>query len=120
MVRSDGGRRSYLLPGDSIRSKNKSYLLTYQPDGNLVIMQGAIWVVPDVVAPRKAGRASMQDDGNFVLYDADGKEYWSTQSAHGGVGPFKLILQRDRNLVLYDRNNKVLYTSGTQLEMMDG
>lgn len=33
-----------------------------------------------------------------------------------GVGPFRLVMQKDRNLVVYDKNNRATWASQTQLK----
>ncbi|PNG99453.1 Mannose-specific lectin [Tetrabaena socialis] len=92
-------------------------LLTYQLDGNLALMQTAIWATQ---TSNTAGRALLQGDGNVVLYNAIGAPYWSTATGNkvqvqGLSGTFRLVLQTDRNLVLY-ASDRILWTSGTQEE----
>ena len=53
----------------------------------------------------------MQGDGNFVAYKTGGIAIWHTDSATEGV---MAALMLDGNLVVYDdRNNSVLWQSGT-------
>ena len=53
--------------------------------------------------------ATLQPDGNFVLYEAhapfqagSGNALWSSQSFGKGQGPYRLTLQGDGNLCIYD------------------
>jgi len=43
--------------------------------------------------------AVVQDDGNFVLYSADGEPLWSSGTSGQGAGPYSLMMQPDGNLV---------------------
>jgi hypothetical protein len=61
--------------------------------------------------------ARMQDDGNFVCYngtDFQGRNaFFATQTGGVGQGPFKLVVQNDGNMCLYDRNNTATWSSNT-------
>ena len=69
-------------------SQNGSYFLILQPDGNLV------------------GYKSL----DFGPHNA----FWSSKTDGKGVGPFRLVMQGDSNLVLYDGQNKPIWSSGTE------
>ncbi|PNH01242.1 Mannose-specific lectin [Tetrabaena socialis] len=101
-----------LSPGESVMSEDGRFLLTYQLDGNLALMQTTIWATK---TSNTAGRALLQGDGDVVLYNAIGAPYWSTATGNKGAPPFRLVLQTDRNLVLY-ASDRILWTSGTQEE----
>lgn len=106
---------STLLPGQSIYDSSARYMLVYQRDGNLVMYPaaGAIWSTN--TAGKSAGKAVMQTDGNFVLYDANNKPYWATNTNGQGKPEYRLSLQADRNLVLYDKTNRATWASGTNI-----
>lgn len=55
----------------------------------------------------------MQSDGNFVVYDNGGGALWSSNTE--GRTDVKLVLQDDRNLVLYSGADSV-WSSGTQTD----
>ena len=61
--------------------------------------------------------AIMQQDGNFVIYLSNLFEPRNALFATGtngkGTGPYRLIMQADNNLVLYDKNNKPTWASNT-------
>lgn len=76
---------SALAPGDSIASCNGLYTLHLQSDGNLVLSKGAsvLWATgTDGVA---GARASMVEDGNFILDTTTVGErtdpLWATRTA---------------------------------------
>lgn len=83
--------------------------LAYQEDGNLVLYRwisgqgygSAIWSSGTNGQP--SGLATLQADGNFVLYDASGRPYWSTNTWNcPGNWDFKTLeVQQDENVVLY-------------------
>ncbi|XP_073344485.1 B-type lectin plumieribetin-like [Pagrus major] len=55
-------------------------------------------------------KAVFQDDGNFVLYD-DGRAVWASNTC--GSGGFRLCMQSDCNLVIYNRGNKPKWATNT-------
>jgi len=59
-------------------------------------------------------KAVLYDDGDFVLYDDDGKLKWSTGTKSNG--PSILLLQNDGNLVLIDQSKNILWTTNTSAE----
>ena len=58
----------------------------------------------------------MQGDGNLVIYALDGTAVWSTGTADNSGATFRL--QRDRNLVLADSDNGLLWTSSTYVRKL--
>ena len=54
----------------------------------------------------------MQADGNLVLFNGNAVK-WSTATHGKGYQPYRLIMQHDNNLAIYDRFNKVLWHSHT-------
>jgi hypothetical protein len=61
--------------------------------------------------------ARVQDDGNFVLYhghDFQGKNaIWASNTGGVGYGPFKLVMQNDGNLCLYEGSGKCTWSTNT-------
>jgi hypothetical protein len=55
--------------------------------------------------------ATMQADGNFVIYAANGHPLWSTNTS-GNPGAF-LVIQTDGNVVLYDADSRPLWSTNT-------
>lgn len=109
-----------LKPNESISSPNKAYDFVYQEDGNVVIYQRykpfgekAIWHSNTYGKP--AWRTCMQEDGNFVVYEAEGKPVWASNVY--GEGPryegCSLVMQDDGNLVVYNKDNQAIWASGT-------
>ena len=87
----------------------RSYQLKMQADGNLVLYKylspknfWPIWATNTMGSG--AVRATMQPDGNFVLFRADGRAVWAsnTQYRNNGANHTFLELQQDGNLVMYN------------------
>ncbi|MDR2954127.1 MAG: hypothetical protein LBV43_03500 [Prevotella sp.] len=108
----------YLMPGQKltkgqyIASENKLYVLHMQEDGNLVLKKDwqAVWASNTT----KNGEcyASLQGDGNFVIYTASShKAQWASNTRHISV---KLLLQNDGNLILYTNETypRALWSTG--------
>uniref|UniRef100_A0A914WXT4 Bulb-type lectin domain-containing protein n=1 Tax=Plectus sambesii TaxID=2011161 RepID=A0A914WXT4_9BILA len=58
----------------------------------------------------------MQGDGNFVLYvgaQVPSNALWSSKTDGRGYPPYRLSVQGDNNVVVYDVHNKALWASGT-------
>lgn len=101
-----------LTPGQSLVSRpSGKYELAMQGDGNVVLYNRdpaardhALW---DTTTDHGRGhtcwgaRATMQADGNFVVYNVAGKACWATgTNGHAGAA---LYLQDDGNLVMYSK-----------------
>ncbi|XP_035501408.1 mannose-specific lectin-like [Scophthalmus maximus] len=54
-------------------------------------------------------KAIFQDDGNFVIYKWS--PIWDTKTC--GKNPFRVLLQPDNNLVMYDKCSKPVWATGT-------
>lgn len=98
----------WLNPGDSLTSG--SYQLRYQTDANLVLYNGstAIWAIncwPVCNPLGPAGAATMQTDGNFVVYDDVGNPEWASNT--GGSGTFLAV--RSGRVQVYSASGNVLW-----------
>src|SRR5687767_14878107 len=106
-----------LAPDQALRSQNGRAVLIYQNDGNLVLyVDGrAMW---DSKTPgRTPGRAIMQGDGNFVVYDGVGALAWASGTAgHDGAC---LAVQNDGNCVLYHNGVALMATDTMHAEQAD-
>lgn len=115
--------------------------LIMQTDGNLVIYfsDGSNWSTDTF--GNSGATLTLQSDGNLVLYSSSNSPLWSTGTLHipshldfvdtslsslngqetmfpgqqleTANRNYRLILQSDGNLVLYDSMNRVLWSSGT-------
>ena len=98
-----------LLSGQSIFSNNRQFSLTYQADGNLVLVNLAtnapIWY--SQTGQTQPGVVLLQSDGNLVIFNASGAALWS--SGTGGHPNASLALQDDGNLVVYGADGKPLW-----------
>jgi len=99
-----------LVPGQSQASCDGRFVLRLQPNGNLVLLQGAKVLWSSRTTGKPAVQAMQRSDGNFVLNDASGKVLWSTATA--GHPDAQLVVQDDGQLVIDDGPN-VVWTSGT-------
>ncbi|MET8864975.1 hypothetical protein ABZW11_18715 [Nonomuraea sp. NPDC004580] len=98
----------WLLPGQSLTSGR--FKLVQQAQGNLVFYDGtkALWTSPTSGHP--GARATMQKEGNLVIYGPGNKPLWSTPTA-GNPGAYLLLPKQSGNLVIYSRDNKPLWSS---------
>ncbi len=104
-----------LAAGSSVKSSDGRLSLLMQADGNLVLYFSPFgtWNTP-VWASNTTGHggawAIMQDDGNFVVYDAGGAPLWATATGPKGS---VFSVQSDGNLVVYDAGGAPLWSSNT-------
>ena len=109
---------SLLLPGQALGvggtliSSNGQYELALQGDSNLVLYRvadgTALWASNTV--GKGATEATMQSDGNFVLYNSKGAAVWASNT-NGNPGSY-LSMQIDGNLVIYKQSS--LWSSKTR------
>jgi hypothetical protein len=64
-----------------------------------------------IVSTNGSYNATMQGDGNFVIYQPGNVAVWSTQT-NGNSGAF-IVMQNDGNLVVYRSNWTAAWSSGT-------
>lgn len=112
------GDNKQLLPHFQLQSDNGEFRLVYQTDGNLVgYLTGgrgstqAFWASGKLLP--NPGRAIMQSDGNLVCYDSNNHAYFATNSCGVGVGPFKLVMENNRNIRIIDARGTVTWESRT-------
>lgn len=112
-VRSYLQEGDFLIPGDKLFSEKENYYLTYQEDGNLVVYDSltkkSIWA--SNTQGSQAWRTYMQDDGNFVVYKDQAKSIWSSGVYGSQYKGSKLFLDNNGILVIYDKNQKVIWQS---------
>jgi hypothetical protein len=100
-----------LRAGQSRRSPNGRYILAMQSDGDLVFYDHstgkALW--NSGTAGNPGASASMQGDGNLVVYSAARQPIYATGS-HGDKGSW-LNVQDDGNLVIYNGANQPIWAS---------
>jgi hypothetical protein len=103
--------QNQLNVGDVLFSATRAFQLILQSDGNLVLYcisnpplditqatyTNALW--SSETNGTDAKRVNMQDDGNLVVYGADGTALWNSQTS-GNEGAF-CRCQDDGNLVVY-------------------
>jgi len=78
-----------LYAGDHVYSSGADSYMKYQSDGNLVLYRtsdnAALW--SSGTANTTPGRAEMQTDGNFVIYNGSGTAIWTTGTS-GNSGAY--------------------------------
>jgi hypothetical protein len=111
----DSDNYNTLYPGDLIESINIEYRLIYQNDGKLVLYDKnnvPLWQSSSSLNPSKA---VLKTDGSLVLFDKQQKPYWSSNIK--GNGSFKLILQDNGDLIIYNKDGKqveILFTKNVK------
>jgi hypothetical protein len=97
---------------------NNAYTLAMQNDDNLVLynrLDKAVWATgTSGKAPQFAGYATMQGDGNFVVYGAPNNTgpLWATGTNGKAAGGF-FQFQTDGNLCVYTASSVAVWCSGS-------
>jgi YD repeat-containing protein len=89
----------------SLTSNNGLITLQHQSDGNVVLLGGGHVLWNSVTVGSGLGNATVQSDGTFVIFDAEGdtvRVYPSYFDVYTGRPNAHLVVQNDGNLVLYD------------------
>ncbi|RJQ34965.1 hypothetical protein C4568_01810 [Candidatus Parcubacteria bacterium] len=120
------GSGQSMRPGQSIKSCNGRFQLSFQSDGNVVLYEGSTALWSTQTNTMTAEIFTMQPDGNLVLYArapySNQNAIWASGSVPptgkrggGSYGaPAKLVVQNDGNLVVYRlSDNHVYWSSGT-------
>lgn len=100
-----------LKVGEHLASANGRYTLGMQSDGNLVLAQNGEVLWSSGSAGKGASIATMQEDGNLVLYKGDGTPIWSSNTWKSGAS--RAVMQDDGNFVLYKPDGTPVWASGT-------
>nr|AMZ79753.1 agglutinin preproprotein [Allium hookeri] len=108
--------REWLYAGQSL--EEGPYRFIMQDDCNLVLYEYStpVWASNTGVTGRNGCRAVMQADGNFVGYDSNGRAVWASNSRRGN-GNYVLVLQEDRNVVIYGTD---IWSTGTYRRYVGG
>lgn len=92
-------------------------VLVYKRDGTLALYGMRKGVYPHVLWTTSerysTGSVVLQSNGDFVMSEHGGLWYWVTGTDDKGKWPFRIVLQEDGNVVLYDIENKVLWAANT-------
>ena len=106
-----------MYEGDYLQSENSLYRFILQGDGNVVLYEPGnepVWASYTDGMGKPPYRIVAQEDGNVVQYDGHNsseRALWRTDTS--GRGGEVLILQDDRNLVVYASGNKPVWQSRT-------
>lgn len=98
-----------VYPGQDRWSSNGQYQLAFQDDSNLVLYKKhddgnmePIWSTNTYSDQGSTNHSVLlQQDGNFVVYNADGQALWASESGYDARSPY-IVVQDDGNVVLYD------------------
>jgi hypothetical protein len=110
-----------LNPNQSISSANGRYTLVYQLDANLVLYKNydfqnprSLWLSATYGKPIEV--CIIQNDGNLVIYDPDGRPLWASNTA-GNPGS-RLVVQDDGNVVIYKPDWTPVWATNTWQPLM--
>ena len=122
-----GSINNSMRRGDYILSPNNLYKLLFQMNGNLVLYDltspsgtpVSIW--SSKTMNTRSNRVTLENTGYLEINFVDGnktKNIWTSvnnRNINNQTGPYKLVLQNDRNLVIYDANLNIMWSSNTAL-----
>ncbi|MBE8970408.1 lectin [Nostocales cyanobacterium LEGE 12452] len=92
-----------IYPGESIYSPNGAVRLTYQTNGDLVVVDGGNFITSiSKTGGSEPGIVTLQADGNLVLYNKSYQSLWASSFYCNGS---YLKVQDDGNVVIYVPNS---------------
>lgn len=106
-------RDQALTTGQNLTSRNGFVDLRLQNDGNLVLYSGSRALWASNTYGRSSYLATVQPDGNFVLYDRNDVPSWASGTLYSGET--YLAVQNDGNLVVYSSGDIPQWASHTRL-----
>ena len=105
---------------ESIISSSKQFYAVLQSDGNFVLYKSLtrkqpLWATNTwMIDNPKPFRLKLTDYGALILSDKEGNTVWNSDSGYkGSEGNYKLIIQNDGNMVIYDANNQPTWATCT-------
>ncbi|QHC59214.1 hypothetical protein [Rathayibacter sp. VKM Ac-2760] len=101
---------NYLLVDGPLVSADGRFRAVLQKDGNFVVYgpSGAVW---STSTSGIVGDVTLYGDGTLAVRSYTGAKVWSVTPRAGAVGPFRLVLQDDGNLVEYDAHDQAVWAS---------
>ena len=93
-----------------LKSPAGGYYAIMQKDGNFVVYKGNVFTVENAqwsthTEGKKGTSIQLHVGGILNMWDEDTKTLvWHSTPNKIGVGPYKLYMQDDGNLVIYDKN----------------
>src|SRR5690242_16761097 len=92
-------------------------LFTFASCGNS-LSNGSLLLSTDEIALTSSDTLSyalFQNDGNLVIYCSGVSGYvsWISATSNSGTAPYKLYMQGDGNVVIYDATGTAKWSSGT-------
>ncbi len=107
-----------LNPGQALKSLNNDYFAQLNEQGHLFIhqnnAQSPLWTSENNKTGFGPYRATIQNDGNFVIYDANTQPLWASDTWQKGASGHYVRLADDGNLFLYDGNNQATWQTKIQ------
>lgn len=100
-----------LNSGWFLRSSSGQFELCMQGDGNLVEYFESTPLWASNTAGHPGAYASLQPNGDFVIFGIDGKILWSTNTGHQSNGKYSFAMQSDANVVLYAPSGTAIWAN---------
>lgn len=113
----------YLNPDQRLYSRNGRFMLIYQLDGSFGMYDlnyrtsGWKWGYGN--HGEAAGKVLLDASGNINIKDSGGRVMWSGGANGQGPPPYRMRMQCDGNLVIYDNNNNPKWATNTWLVPTD-
>jgi Protein of unknown function (DUF3421) len=107
--------QDFLVSGQALYSNNRSYQLIMQTDGNLGLYDlRGIQKRPLWSSGTSGKRGAFARLVNELFIGDSSKIIWSSGKNNGGVGPRKLVVQDDGNVVIYSDSTAIWATNTVQ------
>ncbi len=117
---TDGNNASGFGQSEELISQNRLWVLRYENNGNLSLWSRTLGKYPiwQTKKYHKPGKVVLNLEGMLQTYDENNKLQWTSSTRiNGGKPPYRLLVQDDRNVVIYDSENTVIWATETNIKI---
>jgi hypothetical protein len=110
-----------MVENECIRSSSGRFFARLEENGNFNLYETNNFVPENLVWSSQTSNENLStpfeifvtNEGKIVIYDGLGQESQIPGNFSSGTSPFRLVVENNRDMVLYDTYNKVIWNSKT-------
>ena len=99
-------------------SPDYKYRASVQSDGNVVVYKQTAVWNTQTWSGQGPFCLRLQPDGNLGVIDSTNKASWYSNSYYKGIGPYRLNMLDNGNLVIFDDNNRAIWNQSGPIDVV--